>query len=316
MAKMPLVSVLMPFYDSGNAEIRRYFREALGSILAQTFRDFEVVLIVSGKKDFAEKEAAKSGKIRLFQFRQESIEKNRPAGERLRGIITARNLCLRHARGKFIAWADADDVSLPRRLSVQYNFLKSHPEIGLVGSSMIVIADNGGTMGCLGTFEEDEKIRQNLIRFPTVYQPAVFTYRLLVRKAGGYGNELSEDYDLWARMARITRMHNIQEPLVKYRMHQGGSSQYRLQHFFSSLSVKWKIMRTLGIYPRPSGILLDALYLVSYFYPTFLGRRLFVKLRTFVFSALCPELNGIVGTCAGVVPSHKAKRGKPTGKSL
>ena len=312
MAKRPEISVLMPFYDSGKPEVRGYFREALQSILNQTFRDFEVVLVVSGKEDFAKKEAAKSKKIRLFFFRQEPIEKNRPVSERLRGIVTARNLCLRHARGKFIAWADADDISLPGRLEAQRNFLEAHPDIGLVGSSMVVIGEDGNEMGQLGTFEDNEKIRKNLIRFPTVYQPAVFTYLSLVKKAGGYRNELSEDYDLWARMAAITQMHNIREPLVKYRMHPGGSSPYKIDHFFSSQRIRWRIMKTLGIYPSWDGMLLDAMYFASYFYPPFLGTGLFVKIRTFVFSLLCPELNGIVGGSVRVPPgkAHKAT-GKP-----
>ncbi|MFA4982920.1 MAG: glycosyltransferase [Candidatus Micrarchaeia archaeon] len=291
--KKPAVSVLMPFYDDGKIETRKYCVKAIESILAQTFRDFEIILVVSGKKEFAEKLASSSKKIRLFVFQQKAIPKNRPASERIRGVVTARNLCLRHARGKYVAFADADDISLPDRLEKQLEFLNENPGIGLVGTTLDLVDENGNGIGYLGAFERDGEIRRNMLHFPCLFQPTVLTYRKLVEKAGGYRQgELSEDYDLWVRMAGIAKLHNMQAPLVKYRMHGGGGpSRYKMEHFVSSLRVKHRAMKTLGLKPTLNDVAVNLLQFCSIFYPRELGLGLFLKLREFAFAAVCPQLN-------------------------
>lgn len=292
MKKAPLVSVLMPLYDDGKEDTRKYCKEAIASILAQTHKNFEIVLVVSGKTDFAKKLAAKSKKIRLFEFQQEAIPENRPASERTRGVVIARNLCLKHAKGKFVAFADADDISLPGRLKIQIEYLKKNPEIGLVGTTLDLIDEEGEEIGHLGAFESNDEIRKNMLRFPCVFQPTVLTYKEFIQKAGGYRQgELSEDYDLWVRMARIVKFHNLQKPQVLYRMHRGGGpSRYKLEHFVSSLRVKRRAMKTLGLKPSLNDIAVNFLQFCAIFYPRELGLGLFLKIRSAALSLTCPEI--------------------------
>jgi len=289
----PLISVLMPFYDDGMDDTRGYFSTAINSLLAQTLRDFEIVIAVSGKTDFAKKIAKRSGKIRLFAFQQKAIPQSRPASERIRGVVAARNLCLRHAGGKYIAFADADDFSLPNRLKIQLRFLEAHPDVGLVGTTLDIIDADGKHIGYLGAFESDSAIRNNMLHFPCVFQPTVMTYLALVKKAGGYrAGELSEDYDLWVRMAPFVKFHNLQRPLIKYRMHRGGGpSRYKLEHFLSSMRIKFRAMKTLGLKPSLNDLAVNLLQFLSIFYPRSLGLGFFLKLRSLAFSLTCPEMN-------------------------
>lgn len=283
--KTPAVSVLMPFYDNGSRENRKNFSEALSSMLRQTFKDYEVVLVASGEKEFAKKQAARSRKIRLFFFEQRAIPgKSLPLKEKLYGIITARNLCLSHARGEYLAFADYDDISLPGRLKSQLEFLQSHRKIGAVGSSMIIIDAQGKEIGRRAAFETDEKIRSHMLQFNPVPQPTLMARAALVRKAGGYRQgEIPEDFDLWVRMAAITKFHNLQTPLVKYRIHSGGgASNYKLELYLGSLRVKRRAAATLGLKAGFKDVAVNIFQLISLFFPNFLRRIIFERIRSSV----------------------------------
>lgn len=281
--KKPLISVLMPFYDNGTQENRRNFSEALSGILGQTFQDFEIVLVASGEKEFVRRVARRSRKVRLFFFEQKVIPSNRlPLEEKLYGIITARNMCIKNARGKFLAFADYDDISLPGRLKAQLDFLNSHKGIGAVGSAMVMIDARGQGMSVRKVLETDEKIRRHMLQFNPMPQPTVMTYASLVRKAGGYRlGEIPEDFDLWVRMAQLTRFYNLQQPLVKYRVHPGGgASNYKLDLYFGSLRVKWRAARTLGLAIGPKDLAVNFFQFLSLFFPDFLRRTLLERIRS------------------------------------
>ncbi|MFA6489933.1 MAG: glycosyltransferase [Candidatus Micrarchaeia archaeon] len=282
-SKKPLVSVLMPFYDNGSVENRKNFSEALSSILSQTFRDFEVVMVASGEKKFASNQARRSGKIRLFFFEQKAIPgKSLPLREKLYGIISARNLCVSKARGELLAFADYDDISLPIRLETEVGFLRSHPDIGAVGSSSIIIDEEGREIGRRAVFEDDAEIRRRMLQFNPVPQPTLMARAKLVREAGCYRQgEIPEDFDLWVRMAKITKFHNLREPLVKYRVHSGGgASNYAVELFFGSLRVKWRAAKTLGLRPGLRDIAVNFFQFLSLFFPNFLRRTVLEKIRS------------------------------------
>lgn len=279
----PRVSVLMPFYDNGSWENRRLYSQAVGSMLAQSFRDFEIVMVVSGEKKFARGLAKKDGRIMLYEFDQKPIlGKSIPLGEKLFGIITARNMCLKHARGEFAAYADYDDISLPSRLAAQVKFLDSHPQVGVVGSSMVMIDSAGKELGIRAVPQTDNDIRRRILQFNPVPQPTVMARLKIIEKAGGYRiGEIPEDYDLWVRAAKICNLHNLKEPLVKYRVHPGGgASNYILELYFGSLRVKWRAMRLLGLKPSLKDLVVNLLQLFSLFFPNSIRRVLFEKARS------------------------------------
>lgn len=282
-AKPPLVSVMLPFYDDGSTEVRSNFSEALSSILSQTFQDFEVILVVSGLREFAEKQSLRSKKIRLFFFDQEKRSYGKmPLKEKLRGIVTAWNLCIQKSRGKLVAFHAYDDISLPNRLKTQVRFLRTNPEIGAIGSSMIMIDGKGKEAGIRNVFEHDAQIRRHMTQFNPVPSPSLMTYASIVRKAGAFRtDEIPEDFDLWVRMAALTKFHNLQAPLVKYRVHPGGgSSIYKLPLWWGSLRVKRRAARLLGIPISHKDVAVNLLQFISLFFPESLRRTVLERIRS------------------------------------
>ena len=279
----PKVSVLMPFYDNGSEENRKLYSQALGGILKQTFRGFEIVMVVSGEKEFARKMARKDRRIRIYEFEQKPIlGKSIPLKEKLHGIITARNMCLEKARGEYVAYADYDDISLPGRLAAQLRFMEGHPDVGVLGSAMIMIDSDGKEIGTRVVPQSDEEIRKHVLQFNPMPQPTVMARAAVIAKAGGYrAGEIPEDYDLWVRAAKISKLHSLREPLVKYRVHQGGgASNYVIELYFGSLRVKWRAMRLLKLPIRPKDVAVNLLQLLSLFFPNSIRRVVFERLRS------------------------------------
>src|ERR1700722_13846695 len=131
-SQAPLVSILMPFYNAGDG-----FRTALGSILAQTYEHWELLLCDDGSTD---------GSLALARSIQDKRVVVWTDGQR-KGLAARLNECIDRARGQFMARMDADDVSYPERLQKQIEFLASHQEIDLVGCQMLIFSDNGGDNG-------------------------------------------------------------------------------------------------------------------------------------------------------------------------
>src|SRR5687767_9206093 len=113
----PAVSIVLPVYDAV-----AYVAEAVRSILAQTFGDFELILVNDGSTDGSRDVLAGFKDYRIRILDQQNL-----------GLVAALNRGIREARGEWIARMDADDVSLPGRLEAQITHLRRHPEIGLLG---------------------------------------------------------------------------------------------------------------------------------------------------------------------------------------
>lgn len=209
MADVPLISVLMPAYNA-----RRYLREAVDSILAQSFGDYEFIIIDDGSTDdtlaILKRYAAKDRRIRIQSGPNE-------------GVSASLNKALALARGEFVARMDADDVSLPTRFEKQVRFLQQRPDYVLVGSRCMLIDPDGFPI-CEKTdiaFEHEE-IDSLLLRmsWPLVH-PAVMMRTDALRKVGGYDTKYrtNQDHDLFLRLAEVGRLANLPEVLLNYRQH-------------------------------------------------------------------------------------------------
>lgn len=209
MTSPPPISVLMPVY---NAE--RYLAEAVESILAQTFDDFEFVIIDDGSKDrsraILEGYAARDPRIRLV---------SRPNT----GIIGALNEGLALASGELVARMDADDIALPHRLARQKAHLDEYPECVMVGSRVLVIDPAGMPLTVMSDALTHEQIVEGFLagRGQLVHHPAVMYRRRVVLEIGAYRTifDEAEDLDLFLRLAEVGRVVNLEEPLLKYREH-------------------------------------------------------------------------------------------------
>src|SRR6185312_9442504 len=123
----PKITVLMPAYNAG-----KYIREAVQSVLRQTYRDFELLIVNDGSTDDTLEIALSFTDPRVVVVNKEH-----------KGIAAALNTGLKLATAPFIARFDADDICMPTRLETQFNFLQDHPDYVLVGSDAEYVLENG-----------------------------------------------------------------------------------------------------------------------------------------------------------------------------
>jgi glycosyltransferase involved in cell wall biosynthesis len=206
---MPYISVLMPVY---NAE--RYIAEAVESILAQTYRNFEFIIIDDGSTDrslaILERYAAEDTRIRL--------------SSRLNaGYLVRLNEMVDEARGNLIARMDADDIAMPERFARQIAFLDVHPEVVAVGSRTLAIDSDGDPLAEFCKIQDHEEIDRAHLEAHGgfICHPAAMIRAGAIRTVGGYHPQTwpTEDLDLWLRLAEIGRLANLPEMLLKYRQH-------------------------------------------------------------------------------------------------
>lgn len=200
----PAISVLMPVY---NEEV--HVQEAIESILQQTFSDFELIIIDDASTDRTPsilKECAnKDSRIRLLH------------NERNLRIAASLNKGLLAARAPLIARMDADDYSFPERLSIQWEFMQSHPEVDIC-ASQLVISETGQIWKPPCTQEE---IRARFFFGTAIYHATVLCKKKALLTVDGYAETFltSEDYHLWARLCLDKKIifANIEKPLYSYR---------------------------------------------------------------------------------------------------
>ncbi len=208
MNKSPALSVILPVYNT-----ERYLREAVDSILTQTFTDFELILIDDGSTD-------RSGDIcREYAGRDPRIVLiDRPNG----GLVSALNEGIAKARAPLIARMDADDIAMPERFACQYAHMMKNPQIAVLGSAIRWIDETGQITG-LGLYPLiPAESKDALKRGCSVAHPAVIMRKSAVLKAGGYRTAFiyAEDYDLWLRLVEQGHdISNLPQPLLKYRGH-------------------------------------------------------------------------------------------------
>lgn len=214
----PAISVVMSVY---NGEV--YLAEAVESILAQTFRDFEFIIIDDGSKD-------RTG-LMLAEYARRD-ERVRVVAQENRGRAESLNRGIEMARAELIARMDADDVALPERLAQQWEFLQAHPEVGLLGTAVENIGPGGEKLGTYVPVTEDGDLRQIMLQWCPFRHPTILMRKEIALKAGGYRKALrdADDYDLWLRMAERARMANLPEPLLCYRFHPDQASMSNMVH--------------------------------------------------------------------------------------
>lgn len=213
----PLVSVVMV---TRNAD--RFLAESIDSILGQSFRDFEFIIVDFGSTDktkaIVSGYAARDSRIRLHEVPNCGLSEARNAG------------CLL-ARGKYIAIMDADDISVPNRLTLEVDFMEKHPRVGVLGGVTECIDAAGRTLDLQShNFpSEDHEIRKALaVRCPFC-QPTVLIRKEAFILVGGYRAVFAqaEDYDLWLRIAEHFQCANLTEVVLKYRIHPYQVSMHR-----------------------------------------------------------------------------------------
>jgi glycosyltransferase involved in cell wall biosynthesis len=211
--KLPEISIVMPVRDAAATIV-----EAVRSILSQTWRDFEFIIVDDGSSD-------DTGSI-LEQYRR-SDSRVRVYRQEREGMIAALNQGCRRARGDLIARMDADDISLPRRLERQREFLQQFPEIGILGTWTRRIDESGAVVGDSCPSANPRVLRWQHFFGICVIHPTVMMRRRVLEKLDFYKVDAlhAEDRDLWLRASAITEFSNVPEILLKQRAWQGSTSK-------------------------------------------------------------------------------------------
>lgn len=206
------VTILMPVY---NAE--KYLAEAIESILNQTYKDFELLIINDGSTDRSEEIIQEFSDIRISYMTNETNI----------GLIRTLNKGIGLIPSEYIARMDADDISLPTRLEKQIKFMDQHPEIMVSGTSIQFFNDQGNIKDYIVKSDWQE-IKTELLFQPALMHPTVIMRKKFISDGNFFYNEShgnAEDYGLWLKISFNNKMSNIQEVLLKYRVNETGISQ-------------------------------------------------------------------------------------------
>ena len=240
----PVLSVLMPVYNGA-----RFLDQAVASILNQTFRNFELVVVDDGSRDatprLLHRWVARDPRVRVL--RQPHL-----------GLIEALNTGWLACRAPVIARMDADDLSVPNRLERQYGLLADRPDLGVVTCAATLIDEVGRELGTTGNWSPDAGLIAFLPANPIVHG-SVMVRRSSVPTEPPY-REAPEDYWLWIELlAQGVKFAHIQEPLYKFRVHGGRFSVWSARSQLRGvMHVQLELLRKLGQAGAPRDVLAAA----------------------------------------------------------
>jgi len=212
------ISVVMSIFNG-----EQYLAEAIESILSQTFKDFEFIIIDDGSTDKSVQiiNSYKDNRIKLI--RQEN-----------KGLASALNIGIKISQGKYIARMDADDISFPNRLELQYNFLENNCICAAAGTSAEIIDKDGNYLYTSQVCTDWETIKKRLPDSP-FYHSSVLFKKDIAERCGLYNENLyiSQDKVLFAVMAKYGELRNLSDILIKYRI-----SPYALTTNYKKITIK------------------------------------------------------------------------------
>lgn len=226
----PKISVLMPVYNS-----ELYLREAVDSILNQTFSDFELLIIDDASTDqsVAIIQSYTDARIQLIVKPKNT------------GYTNSLNYGLTIARGKFIARMDSDDISLPTRFEKQIAYLEAHPDVALCGTQYQIIASEKTSKHPI----THSAILVKLLEGCFIAHPTVMINNSFLRQNNlsyDVDAEPAEDYDLWSRIVFLGKVSNLDEVLLLYRVSVNQvSSQRAAEQTKSASRVKLHMLQKL-----------------------------------------------------------------------
>ncbi len=209
------VSVIIPVYNQ-----ERYLAEAIDSVLVQTYRDFELIVVDDGSTDRTpEVIAAYAGRIRAF--RQPNA-----------GNASAFNHGVREARGEWLCWLGSDDVWEPTKLERQMEAVRGRGPSVAVAYTDVTVIDAGGRPLERARSPDPPRGRRlllSLVRSDYINVSSILLRRSMLDEFGmlDEADRISSDYDLWLRLAGRCEFLHVPEPLIRYRVHPGQISQRR-----------------------------------------------------------------------------------------
>jgi glycosyltransferase involved in cell wall biosynthesis len=235
----PLVSVVVPVFQPHAT----YFRQAIESVLNQSFTDFELIIV--------EDPSNSSGQALLAGLSDSRL--NYILNPERTSLPRQHNRGLAEARGRFICRFDADDLCEPQRIERELAFLTSHPEVDVVGSFLTVIDKQSLVVGTRRYPTSHADILSSMRRFNPIANSTVMFRREIYDRFGGWRDSAlpAQDYEWYSRLgAGGARFANLAEPLVRYRLHEGSIKSRQLRGtLLTTIDVKniyWRRDMDLG----------------------------------------------------------------------
>ncbi len=214
----PLISVVMPAHNA-----QKYIGPSIESILNQTFKKFELIIINDYSRDGTNKIinefAKKDPRIRII-----NNSKNL-------NIASTLNKGISIARSNIIARMDADDIALPNRLELQYKLINSSKNIAVVGADILIMDAEGRKIATRRYPDSSGKLKACLFKYSPFAHPVVVFRKNMFEEVGKYNPKYSptEDLDLWFRLGKKYEFKSIPEALLKYRVYKKSSSHKALK---------------------------------------------------------------------------------------
>lgn len=232
-----MISVIMSVY---NAE--KYLREAIESILDQSFDDFEFIIVddksIDNSAHIIKSYAKRDNRIKYIK------------NDTNRGLTYSLNKALKLAKGKYIARMDADDISIKERLEVQYNYLENNKDVFLLGTSAYNIDEDGEIVGERNIPLEYEKIKKKINLVNPIIHPSVMFRKKDVLAIGGYNENFKkvQDYELWFRIiANGLKVENLKDRLLYYRVNSQYFERKSLKYRITDIKVRWRGYKLLSL---------------------------------------------------------------------
>lgn len=255
----PFVSVIMPVYNAGD-----FLVDAIESILNQTYKNFEFIIVDDASTDKSWKIIQKYQKQNPKIIRAIRMEKNLNCGG-----DTCANEALKLATGTYIARMDADDIAYPQRLEKQVAFLNSHPKIFLVGSNADVINKKGVIIGEKTEPTTPKEIYNAYFGFHPMIHPTCMFRRMLGKKPFSYQIRYSANNDYYTFFHLLCigkKFANMPEKLLLYRIHGNNATFVHLKEkFMNSLKIRIAMVKDFGYRPTIKDIIMLFLQTVIVF---------------------------------------------------
>lgn len=292
MSNSPIVSVLMPVYNTAP-----YLKEAVDSILAQTFTDFELIVLDDCSPDNAQEILDRYTDPRIIRYR----------GQRNEGLANVLNIGIKMARGKYIARMDSDDISLPDRLLTQVEYLESHLDIDLCSCAMQLF---GAREGLWRRDSDPDKVRISALFFsPILHASSLWRSDCFLALELQFNQQAvpAEDYDLWCHaLVQGLRLVNLPDALYLYRIREGQATADTSRTFPKEQGIRRRYFRAafpkatpnqeadflaLPNLPRPRMVrLFLCLVLQNLLHPFFSPKKLTIRLWRYYRSVANPAI--------------------------
>jgi glycosyltransferase involved in cell wall biosynthesis len=249
--KMPLVSVIIPVKNAG-----KFVGAAIKSIVDQTYKNWEMIIVDDGSTD-------KTGKI-LKKFAKKDKRITVITHDISKGIGASLNLALTKTKGLFIARMDGDDVSLPNRLAVQVHFLQKNPKVVAVGGQAEMI-DGEGEIFAFKHFPTDPQKLREMIMWMVPIQHPIMMARASAYKKCHYDESYAtaEDVEMFMQLLQYGEFGNVSEVVYQYRKADTSNGYHNLkQTFYLTLLGRWQGITKHGYRPSIKGIVLSLIQLL------------------------------------------------------